>query len=92
MSCNLTVAGLLRFLNQTIVCLIILYLQISLLVLYLIQEVRKMYDLKKWIENDERVVYELESLLKNLDVAIGDMRKLRYAVDSTVPVERKPNE
>lgn len=51
-----------------------------------------MYDLKKWIENDERVVYELESLLKNLDVAIGDMRKLRYAVDSTVPVERKPNE
>ena len=51
-----------------------------------------MYDLKKWIEDDERVIYELECLLKNLDVAIGNMRKLRHTVDSLIPVERKPNE
>ena len=51
-----------------------------------------MYDLKKWIENDERVIYELECLLKNLDVTIGNLGKLRQAVDSTIPVERKQNE
>ena len=51
-----------------------------------------MYNLKKWIEDDERVIYELECLLKNLDVDIGNMGKLRYAVDSLIPVERKPNE
>lgn len=48
-----------------------------------------MYDLKKWIENDERVIYELECLLKNLDVVIGNMGKLRHAVDSTIPAERE---
>lgn len=48
-----------------------------------------MYDLKKWIENDERVIYELECLLKNLNVDIGNLRKLRQAVDSTIPVERE---
>ncbi len=51
-----------------------------------------MYDLKKWIEDDERVIYELECLLKNLDVTIGNMGKLRNAVDSFIPVERKQNE
>jgi hypothetical protein len=54
--------------------------------------VREMYDLKKWIEDDERVIYELECLLKNLDVTIGNMGKLRNAVDSFIPVERKQNE
>ena len=48
-----------------------------------------MYNLKKWIEDDERVIYELECLLKNLDVAIGNIGKLRHAVDSTIPAERK---
>ncbi len=51
-----------------------------------------MYDLKKWIESDERVIYELECLLKNLDVTIGNIGELRHAVDSLIPVERKQNE
>lgn len=39
-------------------------------------------ELEEWIKEDkERVLYELESLLKALNVPIGNMKELRRAVD-----------
>lgn len=41
--------------------------------------------MKRWLQDDEeRVVLELTSLMKYLDVRVGDIQSLRHAVDTLI--------
>lgn len=46
------------------------------------------YKLADWLMDDFRIVQELESLLKYLNVPIGDLQTLRDTVD-TINKQRK---